>query len=141
MFHVKHSTRNWKMKRNIFSFCNQKGGVGKTTSVINIGAHLSSKGYKVLIIDTDSQGNLTSGIGMERPATESTAYQLFVDNTDPASLIQKTSYTDLEIIPSNANLAGAELELVPKIGREYCLKNQLRKINEIYDLVSDWNIF
>lgn len=121
--------------KNIFSFCNQKGGVGKTTSVINISACLAKAGFKVLIIDMDSQANATSGLGEEKPSMESTTYQLFVDNSDPASLIKQTQYKNIFLIPSGPDLSAAELELISKERREFTLKGQLTKIAENFDFV------
>ncbi len=121
--------------KNIFSFCNQKGGVGKTTSVINIGASLANSGFKVLIIDMDSQANATSGLGEEKPSIEFTTYQLIVENVNSAELVRKTQYENLFIIPSGPDLSAAELELISKERREYTLQEKLRKISQDYDFV------
>ncbi len=119
----------------IFSFCNQKGGVGKTTTVINIAATIAKDGKKVLIIDLDAQGNATSGLGQDKPAIESTSYQLLVDKVEPASLIRKTNFAHLCLIPSNSDLAGAEIELVQRDRREFALRDQLQKIREDFDFI------
>ena len=108
--------------KKIFSFCNQKGGVGKTTTVINVGAYVARSGYKTLIIDMDAQANATSGLGVEKPSIEFTTYQLFVDNIDDSDIVKRTAFENLSIIPSNPDLAGVDLELVSKIGREFTLK-------------------
>jgi chromosome partitioning protein len=121
--------------KNIFAFCNQKGGVGKTTSVVNIGACLAKAGFKVLIIDMDSQANATSGVGQEKPPIESTTYQLIVENSDPASLIKQTEYKNLFLIPSGPDLSASELELISRERREYALKAQLAKISGDYDFI------
>src|SRR5438132_1116506 len=97
--------------KKIFAFCNQKGGVGKTTSVINISACLAKQGYNVLVIDLDSQANATSGLGEEKPAIESTSYQLVVENSNPSDLVRKTQFDNLFLIPSNMDLSGADLDL------------------------------
>ena len=120
---------------NIFAFCNQKGGVGKTTSVINIAAYLADVGYKILVIDADAQANTTSGLGKEKPSIEFTSYQLFVDNLDTTSLIASTDITNLFLIPSNPHLAAVDVELVSKIGREFVLKNHIEKMREQFDFI------
>lgn len=121
--------------KNVFSFCNQKGGVGKTTTAVNIAACLSERGYKTLLIDLDAQGNATSGLGQEKPSLEFTTYQLIVENSDPQSLVRNTEFKNLYLIPSNADLSGAELEMVQKIGREFFLKNQLSRIKDQFDFI------
>ncbi len=119
----------------IFSFFNQKGGVGKTTSVINIATVVAGFGKKVLLIDLDSQGNATSGVGIEKNENESTAYQLLVENSDPKASIKQTSIENLWVIPSNAHLAGAEMHLISQEKREYVLREQLKKISGDYDYI------
>jgi chromosome partitioning protein len=119
----------------IFSFFNQKGGVGKTTSVINIATVVAGFGKKVLLIDLDSQGNATSGVGVEKNENESTAYQLLVENHGPETIVKKTPIENLWIIPSNAHLAGAEMHLISQDKREFVLKDQLKKVSEEYDYI------
>ncbi len=119
----------------IFAFFNQKGGVGKTTSVINIATALANNKKKVLLIDLDAQGNATSGLGIEKNENESTAYQLLVENSDPASTIKQTAIENLWIVPSNAHLSGAEMHLINQEKREFVLKSQLEKIANNYDFI------
>jgi chromosome partitioning protein len=119
----------------IFSFFNQKGGVGKTTSVINIATIVAGFGKRVLLIDLDSQGNATSGVGIEKNENESTAYQLLVENSDPRESIKKTAIENLWVIPSNAHLAGAEMHLIGQEKREFVLREQLKKISDEYEYI------
>lgn len=121
--------------KNIFAFCNQKGGVGKTTSVINIATLLGIKGYKVLLIDMDSQANATSGLGEEKPGIESTTYQLLVDNSNLEGLIRKTQWENLSLIPSSYDLSGAELELIHLEQREFQLKKNLSQLQSQFDVI------
>lgn len=119
----------------IFSFCNQKGGVGKTTSAVNIATVLANSSARVLLIDLDAQANATSGLGIEKPAIEFTTYQLIVDNSAPEALVKETSIPNLSIIPSNADLSAVDLELVQKENREYLLKSRLESLVDNYDYI------
>ena len=123
------------MPSKIFSFCNQKGGVGKTTTTINIATALAKEGVKVLVLDMDSQANTTSGLGEEKPGIEFTSYQLFVENSDVSKIIRKTAIKGLDLIPANFELAGAEIELVQRNRREYVLSDHLKQIGSAYDFV------
>lgn len=132
MFHVKQQEEKMGI---VFSFFNQKGGVGKTTSVINISTVIANKGKRVLVMDLDSQGNATSGFGIEKNDNELTAYQLLVENVDIKSCIKNTVVDNLDIVPSNAHLSGAEMHLINIENREYILKDKIKTIFMEYDYI------
>lgn len=115
---------------------NQKGGVGKTTTNINLAACLAVKGKKILVLDIDPQGNTTSGLGISKKTLENTSYELLInDDMDPQSAILKTGVKNLDILPASVDLAGAEIELVQLEGREKRLKKALDKIRSNYDYI------
>ena len=115
---------------------NQKGGVGKTTTNINLAACLALKGKKVLIIDIDPQGNTTSGIGISKRNLKNTIYNILIDkNYDPRKAIINTNVKNLDLIPASVDLAGAEVELVELEGRESTLKKSLDKVKGNYDYI------
>lgn len=123
------------MKKAIAIF-NQKGGVGKTTTNINLAACLSLMDKKVLILDIDPQGNTTSGMGISKKGLRNTMYEILVDDKlDPRKAIIHTNIKNLDIIPASVQLAGAEIELVQLEGREKRLKKALNKIKDGYDYV------
>lgn len=119
----------------IMAIANQKGGVGKTTTVINLSSSISAKGKKVLMVDIDPQGNTTSGIGLNKEKTEKTIYDVLLNNENIRDCIVDTGYERLYILPANIELAGAEIELVTMEGREYRLKNALSVIRDEYDFI------
>lgn len=119
----------------IIAIANQKGGVGKTTTAINLSACLAEKNNRVLIIDMDPQGNTTSGIGFEKEEMENTIYELLLDECTVTSSIYPTQMEGLDLIPSNVNLAGAEIELLGINDKEYILKNAVDYIKEDYDFI------
>lgn len=115
---------------------NQKGGVGKTTTNINLGASLAQLGKHVLMLDIDPQGNTTSGIGVSKKDLDDTVYDLLIDpDYDPHQAILQTNVENLDLIPANVDLAGAEIELVGSEGREKRLSHALDKIRDDYDYI------
>lgn len=117
----------------IIAIANQKGGVGKTTTSVNLGACLAYIGKRVLLVDVDPQGNATSGIGIEKADVEHCIYDILVDDVDVKEVIKPTAVENLEIIPATIQLAGAEIELVPTISREVRLKRALETVKQHYD--------
>ncbi|MBN1871303.1 MAG: ParA family protein [Candidatus Omnitrophica bacterium] len=119
----------------IITVCNQKGGVGKTTTAVNLSAFLALEGRNTLLIDMDPQGNATSGVGVDKNSISHTIYHALVTKEDIESIIVSTNIEKLSIIPANLNLIGAEVELVGAIGREYNLKNALSSARDKYDFI------
>jgi len=120
----------------IIAFSNQKGGVGKTTSCVNMAAYLSEMGKKVLIVDVDPQGNASTGVGIEKKGDTKTIYDVICDQCDISESVQLTRMKGLEIIPATHDLAGAEIELVRTgSGREKILGNLLNKVRASYDFI------
>ncbi|MBU5467472.1 AAA family ATPase [Virgibacillus sp. MSJ-26] len=119
----------------IMSIANQKGGVGKTTSSVNLSASLAELNNKVLLVDIDPQGNATSGVGVNKADVNQCVYNVLVEDLPAEEVIIPTETVNLDIIPATIQLAGAEIELVPTISREIRLKKSLEKLKESYDYI------
>ncbi|MEC5425065.1 AAA family ATPase [Virgibacillus sp. C22-A2] len=119
----------------IISISNQKGGVGKTTSSVNLSAGLAYLGNKVLLVDIDPQGNATSGVGINKADVSNCIYNVLVEDLPAEDVCIPTNVNNLDIIPATIQLSGAEIELVPTISREIRLKKSLENLKELYDYI------
>ena len=119
----------------VIAIANQKGGVGKTTTAVNLGAALAELGFRVLVVDLDPQGNATTGLGLNPRDVSDSIYDVILSDTPVEDCIEPTSIKNLFVIPATIDLAGAEIELVPQISRELKLKKALDSIRDQYDLM------
>ncbi len=120
----------------IISFSNQKGGVGKTTTCVNMSAYLAKQGKKVLLIDMDPQGNATTGLGLNKSGIKNSVYNVLIDDTPAKDVIIPTKIDCLEILPAGIDLAGAEVELVYIKNREKRLQEAIKKVEKYYDYIT-----
>ncbi|MCB1306840.1 MAG: ParA family protein [Leptospiraceae bacterium] len=118
----------------IIALANQKGGVGKTTTAVNIGAFLASMGQKVLLVDIDPQGNASSGLGLDIHALDKTIYEILIGEVSAAETIVNSQYTNLSVLPANVQLSGVEIDMLQMNEREFVLKNALHQVTNRYDI-------
>ena len=119
----------------IIAIANQKGGVGKTTTAINLSSCLAAKGKRVLAVDMDPQGNMTSGLSVDKESVDYTIYDLIIGEADIGQALCKNVFENLDIIPTNIDLSGAEIELLDIENKEYILKKEVDKVRDNYDFV------
>lgn len=119
----------------IIAVANQKGGVGKTTTAINLSSCLSALGKKVLAIDMDPQGNMTSGLGVDKEGVENTVYDLIIGNASVEECLYKNVFINLDLLPTNIDLSAAEIELIGVEDKEFIIRNEVKKIRDDYDFI------
>ena len=119
----------------IIAIANQKGGVGKTTTAINLSSCLADKGQKVLSIDMDPQGNMTSGLGVDKDEVEKTVYNLIIGEAEIDEVIQKDVMDNLDVVPTNIDLSAAEIELIGIDDKEFIVRNAVHKVKDNYDYI------
>jgi hypothetical protein len=133
--HLSIDIHGCRVMGRIVAVANQKGGVGKTTTSVNISASIALEGRSVLLIDMDPQGNATSGLGIDPRSVRISTYNILINKYNIGSVRMNTSVPGLSLLPSNADLAGAEIELVNIEGRESCLRGAIERVVEKYDIV------
>ena len=123
------------MNQKIIALANQKGGVGKTTTAVNLGAYLARMGHKILLIDIDPQGNASSGLGVDIHALDKTIYEVLIDEISAAEALLPTEYNGLTVLPANVQLSGVEVDMLQVDDKEFILRNALTQITNEYDYV------
>ncbi|HZO91166.1 MAG TPA: AAA family ATPase [Chthonomonadaceae bacterium] len=119
----------------VYAVVNQKGGVGKTTTAVNLATYMALAGAKTLLVDLDPQGNATSGIGVDRNKVKLSSYEVLIEGQPIVDAIIPTCVVDLSLLPATLDLAGADLELISKISREHCLRQALEPAREFFDYI------
>lgn len=122
-------------EHKIIAFANQKGGVGKTTSAVNIASSLAAKKYNVLLVDCDPQGNATSGLGIRKKSSSGSVYDVIIGRSKTADMICSTTVKNLSVLPSSMDLVGAEIELIDMTDREARLRSALEQVRDSYDFI------
>ena len=122
-------------EHKIIAFANQKGGVGKTTSAVNIASSLAAKKYSVLLVDCDPQGNATSGLGIRKKSSSGSVYDVIIGRSKTADMICSTTVKNLSVLPSSMDLVGAEIELIDMTDREARLRAALEQVRDSYDFI------
>lgn len=135
LFHVEQKNIKGVFMAKIISVCNQKGGTGKTTTAVNLAYALSQAGFRTLLIDTDPQGNATSGVGVNKNILEKSVYDLLLNKASAEDVRIKSVFKNLDLIPCNIDLTGAEIELVGALSRETRLKKALKIVSDEYDFM------
>lgn len=123
------------MNQKIIALANQKGGVGKTTTAVNLGAYLARMGHKILLVDIDPQGNASSGLGVDIHSLEKTIYEVLIGEISASEALIPSDYDGLTILPANVQLSGVEVDMLQAADKEYILKNALTQITGKFDIV------
>jgi chromosome partitioning protein len=133
--HNPRSLSQERPKRRVFAIANQKGGVGKTTTTVNLGASLAELGWRVLVLDLDPQGNATTGLGIEARSFDNSIYDVLLHDFPIEDCIEPTSLKNLFIVPATLDLAGAEIELVPTMSRELRMRRAVESLQDGFDFI------